>query len=205
MAAPRARPGRPSATETADARQEIIRAACLQYARYGIKGSSNRQIAQEAHVTPAMIHYYFRDRDELHRAVLQSALQPLLEKLTDMGNLRDWVKCFHHQLMQMPWFPHLMMREVLPHNGQLRELFLRNHAPLLFGSVKTVLQKEFRSLKVSRKKDPDRHVVLLIGLLVYPFIGMEIAQNVTGRKFDEQMMTSFRDDALALFTNGIKP
>jgi TetR/AcrR family transcriptional regulator len=205
MVLTRTRPGRPSATETADARQDIIRAACLQFARFGIKGSSNRQIAQEARVTPAMIHYYFRDKDELHRAVLHSALQPMLEKLPDAKTLEEWVQCFHSHLLQTPWFPHLMMREVLPHNGLLREQFLQHHAPFLFGTIKAVMQKEFRTLRVSRKKDLDRHVVLLIGLLVYPFIGMEIAQNVTGRKFDEHMMTSFRDDALALFTNGIKP
>jgi TetR/AcrR family transcriptional regulator len=205
MTLTKSRPGRPAAAATTDARQDIIRAACLHYARFGIKGSSNRQIAQEAKVTPAMIHYYFSDKTELYRAVLQTALQPLQETLPQARNLDEWVHSFHRHLLQTPWFPHLMMREVLPQNGLLREQFMAHNAPFLFGSARAVLQKEFRKLKVSRRKDLDRHVVLLVGMLVYPFIGMEIAQNVTGRKFDEHMMNCFRDDALSLFLDGIRP
>ena len=51
--------------------------------------------------------------------------------------------------------------------------------------------------------DLDRHAVLLMGMLVYPFMGMEIAQNLTGRKFDKRMLEGFRDDALDLFLHGI--
>ena len=51
--------------------------------------------------------------------------------------------------------------------------------------------------------DIDRHVVLLMGLMVYPFISMELAQNLTGRSYDRQMLDGFRDDALKLFMKGV--
>lgn len=205
MTTTKPRPGRPAFTDTVDARQGIIDAACIHYANFGIKGSSNRKIAEHANVTPAMINYYFRNKEDLHKAVLQSGLDPLRETLPDSENLGEWANHFHGHLLQTPWFPHLMIREVLPHNGLLREYFVEHNAPFLFGSLKRVLQREFKIRKVSRKKDIDRHAVLLIGLLVYPFLGMGIAQNVTGRMFDEQMMKNFRDDALSLFLHGIKP
>ena len=63
--------------------------------------------------------------------------------------------------------------------------------------------KEAKRLKARRQLDLDRHVVLLMGMLVYPFLGLEIAQDVTGRKFDRKMLEGFRDDALALFQRGI--
>ena len=205
MTTSRSRPGRRAQAETRDARQDIIDAACLHFARFGIKGSSNRQIAADAGVTPAMIHYYFREREALHLAVLQSALLPLREALARTGNLREWVHCFHSHLLEKPWFPHLMIREVLTHDGQLRGLFLQHNAPHIFGSIKKAVQNEIGRRKAGRKLDIDRHVVLLMGMLVYPFLGMEIAQNITGRKFDSRMMQGFRDDALALFLHGITP
>ena len=42
-----------------------------------------------------------------------------------------------------------------------------------------------------------------MGMMVYPFISMEIAQNLTGRSYDRQMLDGFRDDALKLFMNGL--
>jgi hypothetical protein len=96
-----------------------------------------------------------------------------------------------------------MIREVLPQNGQLRGLFLKQFAPRLFGLLRGMVEKEARRRKAPKQFDVDRHVVLLMGMLVYPFLGLELAQNVTGRKFDRKMLEGFRDDALALFQRGI--
>jgi AcrR family transcriptional regulator len=197
------RPGRPAREHAQDACDGIVRSACLHFARHGIKGSSKRQIAADAKVTPAMIHYYFKKKEALHLAVLQSAFVPLMTELRQVTTLEAWVRAFHAHLLQRPWFPHLMLREVLPPNGELRGLFLRHCAPQVFGSVKSMVTKELKGRKLRTGFDIDRHVVLLLGMLIYPFLGMEIAQNVTGRKFDKVMFEGFRDDALALFRNGV--
>lgn len=197
------RPGRPTREQAQDAAAGIVQAACLHFAKYGIRGTSNRQIADAAGVTPALVHYYFPRKQSLYRAVLQQCFAPLLEQLTQTADLQDWVQRFHAHIQARPWCPHLLLREILPQDGGLRSLFLADWAPLVFGSVKTMVKQEFRSQQVSRRLDTDRHVVLLIGMLVYPFLGMEVAQTVTGRHFDARMMQRFRDDALALFCHGI--
>lgn len=198
-----ARPGRPALESSQDACENIVNSACLHFARHGIKGSSNRQIAEDAKVTAAMVHYYFKRKDALHLAVLHTTFDPLVAALAAVDSLEDWVRAFHAHLFARPWLPHLMIREVLPQNGQLRALFLKHFAPQLFGFVRGMVAKEAKSLKAPKQLDVDRHVVLLMGMLVYPFLGLEIAQDVTGRKFDKRMLEGFRDDALALFRHGI--
>jgi AcrR family transcriptional regulator len=198
------RPGRPALDKAQDASARIVRSACLQFARHGIKGSSNRLIAEEAQVTAALVHYYFRRREDLHLAVLQAAFAPLLEKLPQIASLADWVAQFHAHLLARPWLPHLMIREVLSQSGGLRVLFLQHFAPPLFGALRAHVGAELRGRnnKVRPGFDIDRHAVLLMGMLVYPFLGLEIAQDVTGRKFDRKMLEGFRDDALRLFLSG---
>ena len=198
-----ARPGRPNKQDSAEASARIIDAACLYFARQGVKGSTYKQIGAAAGVSAAMVHYYFKQKEDLYLAVIESAFKPLMEKLEKIEDLDTWVQNFHKHIMDRLWFPHLMLREVLPHNGELRSLFLAHCAPHVFGSLKALVSQEVASVPRAEELDVDRHVVLLMGMLVYPFLGMEIVQNVTGRKFDKRMLNSFRDDALALFHRGI--
>lgn len=197
-------PGRPSIASSQDARDALVRSACLHFARHGIKGSSKRQVAIDANVTPAMVHYYFKRKEDLYLAVLQSAFDPLLAALQDVDTLEDWTRAFHAHLSERLWMPHLMVREVLSHDGLLRALFLKHFAPQMFGAIKTAVTKEAKRVKARRGLDIDRHIVLLMGMLVYPFLGLEVGQDIIGRKFDRKMLEGFRDDALALFRKGIQ-
>jgi len=197
------RPGRPALQSAQDACENIVKAACLHYSRHGIRGSSNRQIAADAGVTAAMVHYYFKRKEALHLAVLHATFDPLVNVLAETQTLEAWVFAFHAHLRARPWLSPLMIREVLPVDGQLRNLFLKHFAPRIFGFVRGMVEQEARRLKAPKRLDIDRHVVLLMGMLVYPFLAPELVQNVSGRKFDEAMLEGFRDDALALFRRGI--
>ncbi|MES2605523.1 MAG: TetR/AcrR family transcriptional regulator [Pseudomonadota bacterium] len=199
----KAQPGRPQLKSAGDAQGNIVQTACLHFSRHGIKGSNNRDIASEAGVTPAMIHYYFKKKEELHLAVLQAAFAPLAAGMSALTSLEEWVHYFHAHLCSRPWLPHLMIREVLPANGMLRPLFLKQIAPQLFSVIRSLVADEARKRKVRRNFDVDRHVVLLMGMMVYPFMALQIAQDLTGRTFDTTMLEGFRDDALKLFLQGI--
>ncbi len=199
----RPRPGRPTLLQGIDARAAIIEAACLLFARHGIKGSSNKLIAANAGVTAAMIPYYFSNRAALYTAVLEACFTPLCAGLPEIKSLPQLVHYFHQHLSSRPWLPLLMIREVLTPGGLLLPLFLKKFAPQVFGCFRQVLTRQVQPLKLRKNFDIDRHVVLLMGMMVYPFMSMGVAQNLTGRKFDNNMLAGFRDDALKLFLKGI--
>ena len=54
-------PGRPAA-DAPDQRSAALDAALACFVRQGIAATSLRDIAREAGVTPALLHYYFGDR-----------------------------------------------------------------------------------------------------------------------------------------------
>ena len=54
-----------------DRRTEIVEAAARVLAREGFENTSLKQIAEEAGIATALIHYYFRNKEELLIAVVQ--------------------------------------------------------------------------------------------------------------------------------------
>ena len=196
-------PGRPAGRKNTDTQEKIVQEACLLFARQGIKGTSNQMLADKARVTPAMIHYYFKQRDDLYKAVMDHAFSFVQEKLVHAKSLDHWVRIFHENLIQHPWIPHLMIREVIPHGGQLQPYFLKHIGPATFGSMREQMIAESWNNSLGPGFDIERHIMLLMAMLVYPFIGREIAETLTGRQFNDEMMVNFREDALALFEAGI--
>ena len=114
------RPGRPAAQDTTDVRRKLLdatRAACISK---GLDGVSSKEIAAEAGVNPAMINYYFGNRETLHEAMMLDALSPLLaqfslaEENSHKLKLRQFLRAYMETLAANPWLPRLVVREVLP-------------------------------------------------------------------------------------------
>ncbi len=65
-------------------RQQIIEAAFRVFSRKGFKSATNREIAKEAGITSGLLYWYFRNKEDLFRSVVEtkSFLFPL-HRLTD--------------------------------------------------------------------------------------------------------------------------
>jgi TetR/AcrR family transcriptional regulator len=65
-----------SQTERADnARARILEAAIRQFSQSGLAGARTEQIAEEAGVNKALLYYYFRSKDELYQAALETVVE----------------------------------------------------------------------------------------------------------------------------------
>ena len=90
-------------------------------------------IAERAHLTPAMLHYYFKDRNQLLDAVVVERLAPLItgvwgpvkEGEAPAEIVRGVVERMLAGIEKMPWVPSTWMREVLNEGGLLRTRVLR--------------------------------------------------------------------------------
>lgn len=70
-----------------DKRQQILDAALRTFARYGFHKATIKRIAEEAGLkSPALIYWYFANKDELFHAVLMQ-LSPLLQQVTSPATL----------------------------------------------------------------------------------------------------------------------
>jgi len=121
------RPGRPVANPDRHTRELLLTAATELFAEHGVAATSFTTIARRANLTPAMMHYYFDDRDQLMDAVVEERLLPIIAYVWDPvkpGDPSEIIRGIVERLLsgveRAPWVPSTWMREILNEGGLLR-------------------------------------------------------------------------------------
>ena len=169
-------PGRPAAASP-ELRPRLLDAALTCYVRDGIAATSLRAIAREAGVTPALLHYYFGDAQQLREAVVEERLLPAVDTLreslpVDASDVAGLVAAFVRGVAGLverhPWLPALWVREVLCEGGQLRDVLLERVGPQLPLLLAQRFAQAQRDGALNPDLDPRLTVVSLIGLTLFP-------------------------------------
>lgn len=72
-----------AATPRGDDRQtQLLQIACRFFARYGYKGTSLRDIADEAQITKAALYYHFPNKNSLYERIVLEGLRVLVDEVT---------------------------------------------------------------------------------------------------------------------------
>lgn len=140
--------------ESPDVRQRLLDASVTLFAEQGVVGTTVAEIARRAGVTSAMVHYYFKTKDQLLDAVVVEKLigefigfvSGVLDgKGTDPLALTEGlVWRIVEASDSMPWLPPLWVREVISEGGALREKLIQR--------VNLERQAWFRELVASAQK-----------------------------------------------------
>jgi len=203
-------PGRPSA-DAPDQRAVALDAALACFVRQGIAATSLRDIAREAGVTPALLHYYFGDRQQLLAAVVSERVMPAFlsvrERLAQAGDdVADIVAAFvcgvTDAIARHPWWPQLWVREVLCEGGALRDLLVQRIAP----DIARLLAGRFAAAQAAGRLnadlDPRLLLPTLVGLTMFPAAGAPIWRQVFDA--DDLGLDDVRGHALALLDRGLE-
>jgi len=204
-------PGRPR-LKSADQRARLLDAALACYVRQGIGGTSLRNIAAEASVTPALVHYYFGDAPQLLEAVIAERLMPVFYTVRDAVTgasddtpaalVTSFVNAICRAVEAHPWWPSLWVREVISEGGALRSLMVTRLAPELTRTIAQRFASAQAEGRLNRALDPRLIVVSLVGLTLFPAAGAPIWRQV----FDagDLTMEHVRAHALELLARGLE-
>ncbi len=206
-----ASPGRPAANLERDARELLLTAATDLFAQHGIAATTFAMIANRAGLTPAMLHYYFKNREQLLDVVVEERLAPLIASVwnpvqADVAPeelIRGIVERMLAGIERMPWIPSTWMREVLNEGGLLRNRMLRQ---LPFDKIKLLGQAVARG-QASQRINPS----LDSGLIVFSIIGLVMLHMATVRLWGEVFARKTPgSDAICrhitgLLLNGLQP
>ena len=203
-------PGRPLA-DAPDQRAVALDAALACFVRQGIAATSLRDIAREAGVTPALLHYYFGDRQQLLDAVVSERVMPAFlsvrERLAQAGDdVGEIVAAFvcgvTDAIARHPWWPQLWVREVLCEGGALRDLLVQRIAP----DIARLLAGRFAAAQAAGRLnadlDPRLLLPTLVGLTMFPAAGAPIWRQVFDA--DDLGLDDVRGHALALLDRGLE-
>lgn len=207
------RPGRPSGSARGpEQRTRLLEAALALFARQGIVDTTLGAIAREAGFTPAMVHYYFKTRDQLLDVLIEERFLPLRAALGGAfeASPDDPVAAITQLARQLvdvaerhPWFPPLWVREVISEGGLLRQ---RMHER--FGDTKQKAslayiarwQKEGR---LNAELEPSLVFLTLLGLTILPLATTKLWRNDPARR--SLSADDIARHAVALLVHGLGP
>jgi len=165
----------------------LLDAALDSFAAAGISASSLRSIADQAGVTPALVNYYFGNKQKLVEAVFEERLQPLFSAVAEQlqasaeGPLQlvtILVSNLNQLLVRHPWLPPLWVREILCEGGLLRDLWISRIGPILPAR----LAEHFVAAQDQQALNPDINphllVVSLFGMVMLPHAAASLLKGV---------------------------
>ena len=181
----RRKPGRPPAHATADVRSRLIAAARERVIAVGFDRASTKDIAAQAGVNPAMIHYYFGGKAGLGQAMMRAAAAPLLERLEQLAaagpqrvRIADFMRAYMQTIAEHPALPQLIVREVLPVNGRFRNVFFAELAAKAGMLLPAALRRARAEGQLRPGTDEILAAISLISLAVFPFVAAPVIQAV---------------------------
>ena len=200
--------GRPADAAGQDLRTRILDEAEALFSTHGFAGTPVRRIAEAAGVNPALVHYYFGDKNSLLLQVMQRATAPLATAIASMQDDPETTPEAIAQLLismaaSRPNLPRLVVREVLLPGGEMQQAFVENMAPHLGGAVPPLLTRAQSAGRVRRDADPAITTMMIMALCFFPFIARDLAGPVLGVRFDEAGIDTLIGQVTQLLQKGL--
>jgi AcrR family transcriptional regulator len=189
--------GRPPKGGSEDVRQALLAAARALFLRYGYRAVSSRQIAAAAGANTAMIRYYFGGKPGLYREMLDGVLTNMRARIDAMAaeparvDLGEIVSAASRNWATNSWLAGLVVREVLPVDGTLRPIFLKEIAARLVPVVEAIVTREIERGRLRADLDPRLAILSIVSLSVFPFLAFQVTSRLFGVQLDEPYLSRF--------------
>jgi TetR/AcrR family transcriptional regulator len=168
----------------------ILEAAKVVFHKKGFDGARMQEIADEAGINKALLHYYFRSKENLFNAVFREAFRdffrrilgilgsdkPVSEKIPFIFN--DYIT-FLQQNSYIPWF---ILNSLHQNPESITSIFEDTgfHPQMIIESLEQSMKRE--NLEVT---DARQMIVNVIGLSVFPIIAKPMLIKVFGMTPEE--------------------
>ena len=179
--------------------QEILEIARKHFVRKGFAAARMQEIADEAGINKAMLHYYFRSKDKLYHEIVKQTLNFMIPKLvkaieyegTFWEKIEKLINTYIDTLSEHPDIPFFIIAEL----SQKRERFieeLKNKSVHFPTAQKFMMEMMNEMAQGNIKEFPPIQLFLnIIGMTVFPFMTKPVFQTifeVPEKDFDEMMM-----------------
>ncbi|MEW6665962.1 MAG: helix-turn-helix domain-containing protein [Thermodesulfobacteriota bacterium] len=170
------------------AEERILAAATEEFAANGFHGARTQAIADAAGVNKAMLHYYFRSKENLYTEVMKTAFRKVLMRLgrvwTEPGPVRVKIEMVVDSYMdayeENPWLLKIILREVEDGGEKLKravqELKANEFQAQGFNPPQ-ILGKAAQELGIPPRK-ATHFLVNIIGMCAISFIAPLMLQNL---------------------------
>lgn len=193
--------------------ERILAAAHTVFLKRGMAGARTQEIADEAGVNKALLHYYFRSKEKLALAVFRRAVEQLLPRIyvileSDLsieGKVRSIVRIESDYLGKHPYLPGYVASEIHYNPGLVLEVFNERGPPPL-RKLRAQLDEQVRANAIA-PITAEEFVTNLLSLLFFPFMArpaLPFMLNLDEGEFEAFL--NHRKASLAdFFLRGLRP
>ena len=163
--------------------QSILEAAKIVFIKKGMEGARMQEIADEAGINKAMLHYYYRSKDKLFEAVFKETFLKLVPSLIEIVktdiSLFDKIKIFVGNYIDIinenPLIPAFIIHELNRNPDRVVELIKSSGInPVFFINQ---VDKEIKE-GIIEPVNPLHLIVNMLALCIFPFVARPILQGV---------------------------
>ena len=183
----------------------ILQAARRVFMRRGTAGARMQEIAEEAGVNQALLHYYFRSKDRLAMAVFREVAARLIPGvaavLDSEAPLAEKVERFVHlyidAVRSSPFLPVYVISELHHHPERLQSIVVEvaagqvSRPETVLHKLEVQLSEEARAGRI-RPIRPEQFLLNLIGLVAAPFLALPAMQVVL--RMDQEAFDRLLDE-----------
>ena len=169
--------------------QQILDAAEREFLEKGYDGARTTSIAKAAGVTHAMLHYYFRTKEQLFEHIIDKKMSEIVPLMTHLfGNsglplverIEEAVSVHFDFVVSNPDLPRFLINEVLP-NKERCDLFRSKIENVLY--LVDNLQREVNEAAASGEVEQFNVLLLfqsVLSLNIFPSVMANMIENLLG-------------------------
>jgi len=166
--------------------QKILDAARKVFIAKGMAGARMQDIADEAGINKAMLHYYFRSKEKLFETIFKELSIEFLPRVNAIFesdlSLFEKIEVFCSEyisrMMENPFIPLFIVNEI----NKQPEIFLKK----MWGGKRPQIGKFLQQIESEIQKGaierihPAQLMLNMVSMCIFPFIGKPLCQMVMG-------------------------
>jgi TetR/AcrR family transcriptional regulator len=166
--------------------RRIVSTAEQIFADQGLAGARMDEIARAAKVNKALLYYYFRSKEALHRFVLEALLSQLRAGVEERGiaalppsrRLTAVIDNFFDFVLRHPNYPRLVQREMMSHGPNIDWIVSEYYRPLHLRLAHTIEEGVFAG--EFRDVDVQNTALSVVSIMVFYFAAAPVLRRILG-------------------------
>lgn len=167
--------------------ERIFDAATEVFMDAGMDGARMQAIADKAGINKALLHYYYRTKDQLFEAVFTMIVRKTFKKFSPVFDeslsLEEKIRFFFREhitfLQENPKLPAFILNEINRNPSRIKKLLKNLNLEKSWEGLYLMHQKEFTELNISRE-DLPQFLVSIASISVFPFAARGILDVLLG-------------------------
>ena len=163
--------------------QLILEAAKVVFIKKGMEGARMQEIADEAGINKALLHYYFRSKDKLFTAVFKESFFKLFPNIVDLlksditlfDKIRLFVENYIDIINANPLLPSFVIHELSRNPDTVVQMIKSSGVNPIYFVNQVQEEIEKGSIEVVQ---PLHLIVNMLAMCIFPFITKPILQEV---------------------------